>query len=105
MTILSDTALPGMLEHIPQECLYVKGFDIGFPTFNGKKTDMTIVYEHAKRPFSLRIRVINANANKREVLVTDNYDYSVRTPINRVRKALKAYFKTYGYKTLFALHA
>ena len=42
---------------------------------------------------------------KKEVLVTDNYDYAVRTPINRVRKALKAYFKTYGYKTLFALHA
>lgn len=105
MTISSDTVLPGMLEHIPQECLYVKGFDIGFPTFNGKKTDMLIVYEHAKRPFSLRIRIINANANKREVLVTDSYDYAVRTPINRVRKALKAYFKTYGYKTLFALHA
>ena len=94
-----------MLEHIPQEYLNVKGFDIGFPTFNGKKTDMTIVYEHAKRPFSLRIRIINDNANKKEVLVTDSYDYAVRTPINRVRKALKAYFKTYGYKTLFALHA
>ena len=92
-----------MLEHIPQECLYVKGFDIGFPTFNGKKTDMTIVYEHAKRPFSLRIRVISLN--KHEVLVTDSYNYAVRTPINKVRKALKAYFKTYGYKTLFALHA
>lgn len=105
MTISNDTALPGMLENIPQECLYVKGFDMGFPIFNGKKTDMLIVYEHAKRPFSLRIRIINANANKHEVLVTDNYDYSVRTPINRVRKALKAYFKTYGYKTLFALHA
>ena len=93
-----------MLEHIPQECLNVKGFDIGFPTFiNGRKTDMLIVYDHAKRPFSLRIRVISLN--KHEVLVTDNYDYSVRTPINRVRKALKAYFKSYGYKTLFALHA
>lgn len=105
MTISSDTVLPGMLENIPQECLIVKGFDMGFPTFNGKKTDMLIVYEHAKRPFSLRIRVISANANKHEVLVTDSYDYAVRTPINRVRKALKAYFKTYGYKTLFALHA
>lgn len=95
-----------MLEHIPQECLNVKGFDIGFPTFiNGRKTDMLIVYDHAKRPFSLRIRIINANANKKEVLVTDSYDYAVRTPINKVRKALKAYFKTYGYKTLFALHA
>ena len=98
--------LPEMLKNIPQEYLNVKGFDIGFPTFiNGKKTDMLIVYDHAKRPFSLRIRIINANANKKEVLVTDSYDYTVRTPINRVRKALKAYFKTYGYKTLFALHA
>lgn len=106
MTTGNNTVLPGMLENIPQECLYVKGFDIGFPTFiNGKRTDMLLVYDHAKRPFSLRIRVINANANKKEVLVTDSYDYTVRTPINRVRKALKAYFKTYGYKTLFALHA
>ena len=94
-----------MLEHIPQECLYVKGYDMEFPVINERKNDMTIVYDHAKRPFSLRIRIINANANKKEVLVTDNYDYAVRTPINRVRIALKAYFKTYGYKTLFALHA
>ena len=102
MTISSDN-LPGMLKNIPQECLYVKGFDMDFPVLNERKNDMTIVYGHAKRPFSLRIRVISLN--KHEVLVTDNYDYSVRTPINRVRKALKAYFKTYGYKTLFALHA
>jgi hypothetical protein len=95
-----------MLENIPQEYLIVKGFDMGFPTFiNGKKTDMLLMYDHAKRPFSLRIRIINANANKKEVLVTDSYDYAVRTPINRVRKALKAYFKAYGYKTLFAMHA
>lgn len=94
-----------MLEHIPQECLYVKGYDMEFPVINERKNEMTIVYDHVKRPFSLRIRIINANANKKEVLVTDNYDYAVRTPINRVRKALKAYFKTYGYKTLFAMHA
>ena len=105
MTTGNNTVLPGMLEHIPQECLYVKGYDMEFPVINERKNDMTIVYDHAKRPFSLRIRIINANANKKEVLVTDNYDYAVRTPINRVRKALKAYFKTYGYKTLFALHA
>ena len=105
MTTGNDTILPGMLEHIPQECLYVKGYDMEFPVINERKNEMTIVYDHAKRPFSLRIRIINANANKKEVLVTDNYDYVVRTPINRVRKALKAYFKTYGYKTLFALHA
>lgn len=94
-----------MLEHIPQECLYVKGYDMEFPVINERKNDMTIVYGNVKRPFSLRIRIINANANKKEVLVTDNYDYAVRTPINRVRKALKAYFKAYGYKTLFAMHA
>ena len=98
-----NEVLPGMLKNIPQECLYVKGFDMDFPVINERKNDMTIVYGHTKRPFSLRIRVISLN--KHEVLVTDNYDYSVRTPINRVRKALKAYFKTYGYKTLFALHA
>ena len=98
-----NEVLPGMLKNIPQECLYVKGFDMDFPVINERKNDMTIVYGHSKRPFSLRIRVISLN--KHEVLVTDNYDYSVRTPINRVRKALKAYFKTYGYKTLFALHA
>ena len=103
MTTGNDTVLPGMLKNIPQECLYVKGFDMEFPVLNERKNDMTIVYGHVKRPFSLRIRVISLN--KHEVLVTDNYDYSVRTPINRVRKALKAYFKTYGYKTLFALHA
>ena len=103
MTTGNDTVLPGMLKNIPQECLYVKGFDMDFPVINERKNDMTIVYGHVKRPFSLRIRVISLN--KHEVLVTDNYDYSVRTPINRVRKALKAYFKTYGYKTLFALHA
>ncbi|MEE3419219.1 MAG: hypothetical protein VZQ62_07810 [Methanosphaera sp.] len=94
-----------MLENIPQESLYVKGYDMEFPVINEKNNDMTIVYGHAKRPFSLRIRIINANANKKKVLVTDNYDYAVRTPINRVRKALKAYFKAYGYKTLFAMHA
>ena len=98
-----NEVLPGMLKNIPQECLYIKGFDMDFPVINERKNDMTIVYGHTKRPFSLRIRVISLN--KHEVLVTDNYDYSVRTPINRVRKALKAYFKTYGYKTLFALHA
>ena len=103
MTTGNNTVLPGMLEHIPQECLYVKGYDMEFPVINERKNDMTIVYDHAKRPFSLRIRVISTN--KHEVLVTDNYDYSVRTPINRVRKALKAYFKSYGYKTLFAMHA
>lgn len=105
MTTGNDTVLPEMLKSIPQECLNVKGFDMEFPVINERKNDMTIVYDHAKRPFSLRIRIINANANKKEVLVTDSYDYAVRTPINRVRKALKAYFKTYGYKTLFALHA
>ena len=103
MTTGNDTVLPGMLKNIPQECLYVKGFDMDFPVINERKNDMTIVYGHVKRPFSLRIRVISLN--KHEVLVTDSYDYAVRTPINRVRKALKAYFKTYGYKTLFALHA
>ena len=94
-----------MLKNIPQESLYVKGYDMEFPVINERKNDMTRVYGHAKRPFSLRIRIINANANKKEVLVSDNYDYAVRTPINRVRKALKAYFKAYGYKTLFAMHA
>ena len=92
-----------MLENIPQECLNVKGYDMEFPMINERKNDLTIVYDNAKRPFSLRIRIISTN--KHEVLVSDNYDYVVRTPINRVRKALKAYFKTYGYKTLFALHA
>ena len=103
MTTGNNTVLPGMLKNIPQECLYVKGFDMDFPVLNERKNDRTIVYGHVKRPFSLRIRIISTN--KHEVLVTDNYDYSVRTPINRVRKALKAYFKSYGYKTLFAMHA
>lgn len=103
MTIGNDTVLPGMLEHIPQECLNVKGYDMEFPMINERKNEMTIVYSNDKRPFSLRIRIISTS--KHEVLVSDNYDYAVRTPINRVRKALKAYFKTYGYKTLFAMHA
>lgn len=99
----NDTILTGMLKNISQECLYVKGFIMEFPVINERKNDMTIVYDHAKRPFSLRIRIISTS--KHEVLVTDNYSYTVRTPINRVRKALKAYFKKYGYKTLLALHA
>lgn len=89
-----------MLTHIPQEALYVKGYDLGFPVINERKNELTIVYEH-KRPFSLRIKVLNNNT----VLVTDNFKYAVRTPINRVRKALKSYFKGHGFKTEFGNHA
>ena len=29
-----------MLEHIPQECLNVKGFDMGFPIINERKNEL-----------------------------------------------------------------
>ena len=37
MTTGNNTVLPGMLENIPQECLYVKGFDMEFPVINERK--------------------------------------------------------------------
>ena len=49
MTTGNNTVLPGMLEHIPQECLYVKGYDMEFPVINERKNDMTIVYDQVPR--------------------------------------------------------
>ncbi len=88
-----------MLKSIPQESLIVKGFDMEYPVC--KDNLLTIVYSNSKKTFSLRIKILDKN----QVLVSDNYPNNVRTPINKVRKNLKAYFKAFGYKTLYSNHA
>lgn len=88
-----------MLRSIPQESLIVKGFDMEYPVC--KDNSLIIVYGNSKKTFSLRIKILDKN----QVLVSDNYPNNVRTPINKVRKNLKAYFKAFGYKTLYSNHA
>lgn len=88
-----------MLRSIPQESLIVKGFDMEYPVYGNNL--LTIVYSNSKKTFSLRIKILDKN----QVLVSDNYPNNVRTPINKVRKNLKAYFKAFGYKTLYSNHA
>lgn len=88
-----------MLRSIPQESLIVKGFDMEYPVYGNNL--LTIVYGNSKKTFSLRIKILDKN----QVLVSDNYPNNVRTPINKVRKNLKAYFKAFGYKTLYSNHA
>ena len=88
-----------MLKSIPQESLIVKGFDMEYPIYGNNL--LTIVYSNSKKTFSLRIKILDKN----QVLVSDNYPNNVRTPINKVRKNLKAYFKAFGYKTLYSNHA
>lgn len=88
-----------MLKSIPQESLIVKGFDMEYPVY--KNNSLAIVYSNSKKTFSLRIKILDKN----QVLVSDNYPNNVRTPINKVRKNLKAYFKAFGYKTLYSNHA
>jgi len=88
-----------MLKSIPQESLIVKGFDMEYPVYGNNL--LTIVYSNSKKTFSLRIKILDKN----QVLVSDNYPNNVRTPINKVRKNLKAYFKAFGYKTLYSNHA
>lgn len=88
-----------MLKSIPQENLIVKGFDMEYPVYGNNL--LTIVYSNSKKTFSLRIKILDKN----QVLVSDNYPNNVRTPINKVRKNLKAYFKAFGYKTLYSNHA
>lgn len=88
-----------MLKSIPQESLIVKGFDMEYPVYGNNL--LTIVYSNSKKTFSLRIKILDKN----QVLVSDNYPNNVRTPINKVRKNLKVYFKAFGYKTLYSNHA
>lgn len=88
-----------MLKSIPQESLIVRGFDMEYPIY--KNNSLTIVYSNSKKIFSLRIKILDKN----QVLVSDNYPNNVRTPINKVRKNLKAYFNAFGYKTLYSNHA
>lgn len=88
-----------MLKSIPQESLIVKGFDMEYPVYGNNL--LTIVYSNSKKTFSLRIKILDKN----QVLVSDNYPNNVRTPINKVRKNLKAYFKAFSYKTLYSNHA
>lgn len=88
-----------MLKSIPQESLIIKGFDMEYPVYGNNL--LTIVYSNSKKTFSLRIKILDKN----QVLVSDNYPNNVRTPINKVRKNLKAYFKAFGYKTLYSNHA
>lgn len=88
-----------MLKSIPQESLIVKGFDMEYPVYGNNL--LTIIYSNSKKTFSLRIKILDKN----QVLVSDNYPNNVRTPINKVRKNLKAYFKAFGYKTLYSNHA
>lgn len=88
-----------MLKSIPQESLIVRGFDMEYPVY--ENNSLTIVYSNSKKAFSLLIKILDKN----QVLVSDNYPNNVRTPINKVRKNLKAYFKAFGYKTLYSNHA
>lgn len=88
-----------MLKSIPQESLIVRGFDMEYPVY--ENNSLVIVYSNSKKTFSLRIKILDKN----QVLVSDNYPNNVRTPINKVRKNLKAYFKAFGYKTLYSNHA
>lgn len=88
-----------MLRSIPQESLIVRGFDMEYPVY--ENNSLTIVYSNSKKAFSLRIKILDKN----QVLVSDNYPNNVRTPINKVRKNLKTYFKAFGYKTIYSNHA
>ena len=89
-----------LLKSIPYYTLTLPGFNSEAPMYDNQKKSMTIVYDRGNKLFSLRI----ALTSDKKGLVTDNYTYAGKTAVNKLKKLVKAYIESYGYKVKLGIH-
>lgn len=88
-----------ILKGIPYTALCLPYYDEG-TVYDSQNNSMVIVYSRGNKIFSLHISL----TNDKKGLVTDNYTYSNRTPVNKIKKTVKAYLESYGYKVKLGKH-
>lgn len=89
-----------ILKDIPVGILTLSGFNSEYPMYDNQKKSMTIVYDRGNKLFSLRI----ALTSDKKGLVTDNYTYANKVAVNKLKKLVKAYIESYGYKVKLGIH-
>ena len=89
-----------LLKGIPWHILTLPGFNSEYPMYDNQKKSMTIVYDRGKTLFSLRITL----TSDKKGLVTDNYTYAGKVAVNKLKKLVKAYIESYGYKVKLGIH-
>ena len=89
-----------LLKSIPMYILTIPGFNSEYPVYDGQKKSMTIVYDRGNKLFSLRITL----TSDKKGLVTDNYTYAGKVAVNKLKKLVKAYIESYGYKVKLGMH-
>ena len=89
-----------ILKGIPYTVLSLPYYDEG-TVYDNQNNLMIIVYSRGNKIFSLYISL----TNDKKGLITDNYTYTNRTPINKLKKAIKAYIESYGYKVKLGKHS
>ena len=88
-----------ILNSIPYNAIFLPYYDEG-TVYDSQNNKMTIVYTRGKKIFSLHISL----TDDKKGLITDNYPYTNRTPINKIKKAIKTYIESYGYKVKLGKH-
>ena len=89
-----------LLKSIPMYILTLPGFNSEYPVYDNQRKSMTIVYERGNKLFSLRI----ALTSDKKGLITDNYTYVGKVAVNKLKKLVKAYIESYGYKVKLGMH-
>ena len=89
-----------ILKNIPYTVLSLPYYDEG-TVYDSQNNLMTIVYSRGNKIFSLHISL----TNYKKGLITDNYTYTNRTPVNKLKKTIKAYIESYGYKVKLGKHS
>lgn len=91
-----------ILTGIPYNALFLPYFDM-YTIYDNRDNAMTIVYDKGNKGnkiFSLHISL----TSDKKGLITDNYTCTNRTPVNKIKKAIKAYLESYGYKVKLGKH-
>ena len=88
-----------ILKSIPYSALCLPYYDEG-TVYDSQNNLMTIVYSRGNKIFSLHISL----TDDKKGLITDNYPNTNRTPINKIKKAVKAYLESYDYKVKLGKH-
>lgn len=88
------------LRDIPNYMLDLDKFNHEYPIYDNQKNSMTVVYDNDNTLFSLRISL----TSDKKGLITDNYPCTRRTPINKLKKTIKAYLESQGYKVKLGIH-
>lgn len=89
-----------ILKGIPYNTIFLPYYDEG-TVYDSQNNSMTIVYSRGNKIFSLHISL----TNDKKGLITDNYTYTNRTTVNKIKKDIKAYIESYGYKVKLGKHA